>query len=75
MDLYRSDINPTILARMRAEQIELAFNNDFFPTNQYTMLDIQRELIHHFVRGMLTEKGFTVYNQYTTKEEHTQPNA
>lgn len=75
MELYRSDINPAILARMRAEQIELAFNNDFFPTNQYTMIDIQRELIHHFVRGMLTEKGFTVYNQYTHKEEYTQPNA
>ena len=27
--LYRNDINPTILARMRVEQIELAFNNDF----------------------------------------------
>ena len=74
-ELYRDDINPTILARMRTEQIELAFNNDFFPTNQYTMIDIQRELIHHFVRGMLTEKGFTVYNQYLKKEEHTQPNA
>ena len=29
--LYRDDIDPSILARMRVEQIELAFNNDFFP--------------------------------------------
>ena len=72
--LYRNDINPTILARMRVEQIELAFNNDFFPTNQYAMHDIQAELIHHFVRGMLTEKGFTIYNQYINKEKHLQPN-
>ena len=73
--LYRNDINPSILARMRVEQIELAFNNDFFPANQYSMLDVQRELIHHFVRGMLTEQGFAIYNQYLNKEEHVQPNA
>ena len=65
--LYRDDIDPSILARMRVEQIELAFNNDFFPANQYSMLDVQRELIHHFVRGMLTEQGFTVYNAYLNR--------
>lgn len=68
--LYRKDINPAILARMRVEQIELAFNNEFFPTNQYSMLDIQRELIHHFVRGMLTDQGFIIYNQYVNQHNH-----
>ena len=68
--LYRSDINPAILARLRVEQIELAFNSDFFPTDQFTMQQIQYELIHHFVRGMLTEKGFTIYNQYVNQYNH-----
>ena len=67
--LYRPDINPAILARLRVEQIELAFNSDIFPTDQYTMSDIQSELIHHFVRGMLTEQGFEIYNQYVNKEK------
>lgn len=62
--LYRTDINPTILARLRVEQIELAFDNEIFPTDQYTMHEIQSELMHHFVRGMLTEQGFLVYNQF-----------
>lgn len=62
--LYRADINADILARLRVEQIELAFDNDIFPTDQYTMHDIQYELMHHFIRGMLTDKGFTIYNQY-----------
>ncbi|AKD58029.1 TetR/AcrR family transcriptional regulator [Spirosoma radiotolerans] len=65
--LYRADINPTILARLRVEQIELAFDNDIFPTDQYSMHDIQSELTHHFVRGMLTEKGFTIYNQFLNR--------
>jgi AcrR family transcriptional regulator len=68
--LYRSDINPAILARLRVEQIELAFNNDIFPTDQYSMHDIQAELMHHFVRGMLTETGFTIYNQYVKQYNH-----
>ncbi|WP_461075596.1 TetR/AcrR family transcriptional regulator [Spirosoma flavus] len=68
--LYRPDINPTILARLRVEQIELAFNTELFSTDQFTMQQIQYELIHHFVRGMLTEKGFTIYNQYVNQYNH-----
>lgn len=68
--LYRSDINPTILARLRVEQIELAFNHDLFPSDQYSMHDVQAELMHHFVRGMLTDKGFTIYNQYVNQYNH-----
>lgn len=66
--LYRPDINPMILARLRVEQIELAFNDDLFPVEQFSMHEIQAELIHHFVRGMLTQKGFTIYNQYIDSE-------
>lgn len=68
--IYRSDINPTILARLRVEQIELAFNHDLFPSDQYSMHDVQAELMHHFVRGMLTDKGFTIYNQYVNQYNH-----
>ena len=68
--LYRDDINPVILARLRVEQIELAFDDDLFPTDQYSMHDIQAELMHHFVRGMLTDKGFTIYNQYVNQHNH-----
>lgn len=68
--IYRSDINPTILARLRVEQIELAFNHNLFPSDQYSMHDVQAELMHHFVRGMLTEKGFTIYNQYVNQYNH-----
>jgi hypothetical protein len=68
--LYRADMNPTILARIRVEQIELAFNNEIFPTGKYEMLEIQYEMMHHFVRGMLTEQGFTIYNQYVNQHNH-----
>ena len=69
-ELYRADINPDILARLRVEQIEMVFNNTSFPSSQYNMMDIQHELMHHFVRGMLTEKGFTIYNQYVNQHNY-----
>ncbi|GAB4015711.1 TetR/AcrR family transcriptional regulator [Spirosoma koreense] len=68
--LYRSDMNPAILARLWVEQIELTFNNDIFPSEQYSMREVQTELINHYVRGMLTEKGFTIYNQYVNQYNH-----
>ena len=70
--LYRSDINPAILARLQVQLIELTFDHDVFPTDQYPMSQIQHQLIHHFVRGMLTEQGFDVYNQHLKK--HTEYN-
>ena len=73
--LYRSDLKADILARMRVEQIEQAFNNDIYPADRYSMFDIQQELMHHFVRGMLTEKGFTIYNQSIHKAKRIQSEA
>lgn len=65
--LYRSDLNPGILARMCVEQIELAFTNDTYPVDKYSLSEMQRELMHHFVRGMLTEPGHAIYDQLVTK--------
>ncbi|QKZ11687.1 TetR/AcrR family transcriptional regulator [Spirosoma sp. KUDC1026] len=62
--IYRDDINPRVMARIRVEQIELALSTDFTSFDEGSRLDIQRDLTHHFVRGMLTEKGFAIYNEY-----------
>ena len=62
--LYREDVNPLVMAWIRIEQIEFALSTDFTFPGQKDKLAVQRELTHHFVRGMLTEKGFTIYNEY-----------
>ncbi|MCY7356274.1 MAG: TetR/AcrR family transcriptional regulator [Rudanella sp.] len=70
---FRGDVNPEILARMRVEQIEMAFEMTVFSDNTYDMIDIQQELTHHFVRGLLTEKGFDIYNQCNSIIQHELP--
>lgn len=62
--LYRADMNPDIMARFRMEQVELGFNTDVFPVDRFNPIDVQIELIHHFLRGILTPKGYELYNQY-----------
>lgn len=67
---FRADVNPEILARMRVEQVEMAFEMTVFSDKAYDMMDIQQELTHHFVRGLLTEKGFEIYNQCNSTINH-----
>jgi len=70
---FRQDVNPEILARMRVEQVEMAFEMTVFSAKTYDMIAIQQELTHHFVRGLLTEKGFTIYNQCNSTIQHELP--
>ena len=64
---YRASINVNVLARMRVELIEMAFDPAIFPPQKFSMIDVHVQLIHHFLRGILTDKGFTLYNTYIDK--------
>jgi len=65
--LYRSDLDVDVLARMRVEQIEMAFDPAIFPPQKFAMIEVHTQLIHHFLRGILTDRGIRVYNNYTEK--------
>ncbi len=65
--LYRDDIDVKVLARMRVEQIEMAFDPAIFPPQKFAMIEVHTQLIHHFLRGILTAQGFEVYNHYAEK--------
>lgn len=62
--LYRSDLNTKILARMRMEQIELAFNSAVFPPDKFNIAEVQLQLLNHFLHGICTLKGHRMINKY-----------
>ncbi|GAA4449545.1 TetR/AcrR family transcriptional regulator [Nibrella saemangeumensis] len=62
--LYRPDIDIEVMARLRIESVQLGFDERVFPGSRANVLAVQEQLLHHFIRGLLTEKGFSVYNQY-----------
>jgi len=60
----RSDINPAIMAAMRIEVVQLAFNNEIFPPGQYKLAEVQEQIFDHFVYGLVTDKGRKLYQKY-----------
>ena len=66
--LFRSDINPEILAHLRIGEIEMSFNKEYFPEDKFSLVDIHEQLFEHFTYGILSEKGFQLFKTYKQKE-------
>jgi AcrR family transcriptional regulator len=58
---FRQDIEPSILAVMRMELIEMAFNDQLFPSSGFSIKKVHAQLFDHFISGLLTEKGRELY--------------
>lgn len=67
----REDVNAEIMATMRIELVQIAFNNEVFPPAQFKLALVQEQLFDHFVYGMVTDKGRKLYQKY--KELNQQP--
>ncbi|MEY2894973.1 MAG: hypothetical protein RIS42_692 [Bacteroidota bacterium] len=61
---FRRDIDVELLARLRMAEVGLAFKPDFYPNNKLSLYETQLTLMDIFMRGILTEKGLTLYNSY-----------
>ncbi|GIV39973.1 MAG: TetR family transcriptional regulator [Thermonema sp.] len=62
--IYRSDLRPDILAAMRVEQVFIVFNPQVFPPEKFHFVEVQEELLKHFIYGVLSEKGLQLVKQY-----------
>ncbi|MCF2490339.1 TetR/AcrR family transcriptional regulator [Dyadobacter sp. CY347] len=60
--LYRPDIDVDVLSLLRIEQIVMAFDPTIFPQKKFNMMHTQMQFLLHFLRGVLSEKGFEYYN-------------
>lgn len=69
---YRDSINPDILSKFRVEQVEMIFDDMLFPKDRYDFTEVQMQLFDHFVHGMLTEKGRTLYSNYLNHTKNSQ---
>jgi hypothetical protein len=67
--LYREDIDVEVMARLRLEEVQLGFDNSVFPLAQFNIYDTQIQLLEHFIRGIVTEEGLALFNQYRNREQ------
>ena len=70
---YRSSINPEVLARLRVEQVQLAFDESAFPKDRFNFKELQMMFFDHFVHGIVTEKGKELYEQYSGQSLKEEP--
>ena len=68
---FRDDFNMEILATMRLEQVQMAFDNAVFPRDRFNMAEVQAQLFDHFIYGLFTDKGKKLYQKY--KQKNPQP--
>jgi len=61
---FRKDIDPKVLTAMRMSQVEMVFDQDVFPADEFDFRTVQFQLLDHFIHGILTDKGRKVYNEY-----------
>lgn len=61
---FRPEINTDILAAARLELIQISFDEQVFPSDKYSLTEVNTQLFEHFVYGLLTEKGRKVYEKY-----------
>jgi AcrR family transcriptional regulator len=61
---FRNDFDFELLARLRMAEVNLAFDPGFYPNNKLSLFETQLVFIDIFMRGILTEKGLTLYTSY-----------
>jgi hypothetical protein len=47
----------------------MAFNPAIFPPEKFNLVDIQLQMIDHFLRGIATDKGHKMINKYEKKRD------
>lgn len=58
---FRPELDPEVIASLRLEMLQLAFNEEIFPREKFRMPDVQMQIFDHFVFGLLTDKGRKLY--------------
>ncbi len=70
LGLYRSEIDAIVLAKLRVQEIEFAFDIHVFPIDTYNQFDVQMQYFNHFVYGLMTQEGINLFENYLKKSEN-----
>lgn len=68
-ELYRSEINVEIMSRFRVESMFIPFNQEFVKNAKASLVDIEQEIIVHFLFGLVTLKGYKMVLRYQAQRE------
>jgi predicted DNA-binding protein YlxM (UPF0122 family) len=61
---YRSDLNVDVITKFRLETMFVPFNQNVFPYSEYSLIDVQIEILELFLYGICTPKGQELIEKY-----------
>jgi TetR/AcrR family transcriptional regulator, cholesterol catabolism regulator len=65
--LYKEDLNIDLISRFRIASIFLTLSGDAFPRHKYSILEIESQLMLHFMYGIANNKGLKLVEKYKTE--------
>ncbi|MEJ7627393.1 MAG: TetR/AcrR family transcriptional regulator [Ferruginibacter sp.] len=68
-ELYRPEINVDIMARFRVESMFIPFNPEFVRNTRSTLVEIEQEIIRHFLFGLVSQKGYKLTLKYQEQRD------
>ena len=71
-ELYRADIDIEVIAKVRLETMLLPFNQEIFPKSKFNFVDLEHQLIEHFLFGVSTIKGYKLILKYQQQRKKLQ---
>ncbi len=63
-DFYRSELNVEIVSRFRIELMLLPFNPEFLKVLKADLLEVENEIVTHFLFGLVNLKGYKLVLKY-----------
>lgn len=67
--VYRSDIDPEILAAYRLATGFIAFNPEVFPLNKNDIGKVNVQIMEHFIYGVMSSKGLELMEKYKHEKQ------
>lgn len=55
--LYREDMHPEVIARIYTDRVDVVFNGELFPPENFSFAKVYKEMFFYHMLGIVTEKG------------------
>jgi AcrR family transcriptional regulator len=68
-ELYRKELNIEIIAKLRLETMMISFNQEVFPKAKYNLLEVEQQVIEHYLYGIASLKGHKLILKYQQEKK------
>jgi len=64
-NIFRSEISVEIVAKLILEQFKMLNNQELFPNDKFSRVNVFENIVINFIRGIATEKGLLLIDKYS----------